>query len=26
LLEDAHRQNIGKGWEHYLANVTKDFV
>ena len=26
LLEDAHRQNISKGWQHYLANVSKDFV
>ena len=26
LLEDAHRQNIGKGWQNYLDNVRKDFV
>jgi len=26
LLEDAHRQNISKGWQHYLDNISKDFV
>ena len=26
LLEDAHRQNIGKGWQHYLGNISKDFA
>ncbi len=24
LLEEAHRQNIGTGWKHYLDNVSKD--
>jgi hypothetical protein len=26
LLEETHRQNISKGWQHYLDNVSKDFV
>src|ERR1043165_1732208 len=26
LLEEVHRQNIGNGWKHYLANVSKDFA
>jgi len=26
LLEDAHPQNISKGWQHYLDNISKDFV
>ena len=26
LLEETHRQNIGKGWQHYLSNISKDFV
>ena len=26
LLEEAHRQNIGTGWKHYLANISKDFL
>ena len=25
LLEEAHRQNIGTGWKHYLDSVSKDF-
>ena len=25
LLEDTHRQNIGRGWKHYLDNIGKDF-
>ena len=25
LLEETHRQNISKGWQHYLDNVSKDF-
>jgi hypothetical protein len=25
FLEEAHRQNIGKGWKHYLDNIGKDF-
>src|SRR5689334_11479828 len=25
LLEEAHRQNIGTGWKHYLENISKDF-
>ena len=24
LLEEAHRQNIGGGWKHYLDNIRKD--
>jgi hypothetical protein len=24
LLEEAHRQNIGTGWKHYLDNISKD--
>ena len=26
LLEETHRQNIGKGWQNYLSNISKDFV
>ena len=26
LLEETHRQNISKGWQHYLDNVSQDFV
>ena len=25
FLEEAHRQNIGTGWKHYLDNISKDF-
>jgi len=24
LLEETHRQNIGRGWKHYLDNISKD--
>jgi len=26
LLEEAHRQNIGTGWQNYLDNIRKDFA
>ena len=26
LLEEAHRQNIGTGWKHYLDSIGKDFA
>src|ERR1043165_9031501 len=26
FLDATHRQNIGKGWKHYLDNVGKDFA
>jgi hypothetical protein len=26
LLDDLHRQNVGAGWQHYLSNISKDFV
>ena len=25
FLDEAHRQNIGRGWKHYLDNISKDF-
>src|SRR5204863_1447869 len=25
FLEAAHREGIGTGWKHYLANISKDF-
>ena len=25
FLEEAHRQNIGTGWKHYLDSISKDF-
>jgi len=24
LLEETHRQNIGRGWKHYLDSISKD--
>jgi len=24
FLDETHRQNIGKGWKHYLDSVAKD--
>jgi len=26
ILEETHRQNIGRGWKHYLDNVVSDFA
>ena len=25
FLDETHRQNVGKGWKHYLDSVGKDF-
>ena len=25
FLDETHRQNIGRGWKHYLDSVVKDF-
>ena len=25
FLDETHRQNVGKGWKHFLDNVGKDF-
>jgi hypothetical protein len=24
MLEETHRQNLGRGWKHYLDNIAKD--
>jgi len=26
LIDSAHRQNVGKGWRHYLDSIGKDFA